>query len=180
MLKKTFLYKVFEKDKPLFAFFLLFIIGQIFFTYKQVENTPFFHFGMYSAIHSPKPSYTVYHIKLSEKDLQSNDFADAQREVIYNTIAAYDGLQQLNFRDTLDKVISHRFLGNIAQGARTALLNTQPMDKPYQMWLFQYIADMRMIQTPALEVTKNQVHYLPNGNVAAIDTPKTLFNIRYE
>ena len=180
MFQKTFLYRVFQRDKPLFTVFILFILGQIFFTYKQVENTPFFHFGMYSAVHHPHSSYTVYNITVSESSVKSLDFPDRQREIVYNTIAAYDGLRQMGFKDTLDKVIAHRLSGAQAKHARASLLNTAQMDTPYQKWLFQYIADMRMIKTPTIQVSKVQVVYQPDGSVRAKDSAQTLFNLRYE
>ncbi len=180
MLRKTFLQLVYQKDRPLFVLFMLFIVGQVFFTYKHVENTPFFHFGMYSAIHHQHQTYTVYNIVVSETPVRSLDFHDSQRELVYNTIATYDGLKQLGFRDSLDKVISKRMSGQRANYARSVLLNNARMDTPYQKWLFQYIADMRMIKTPLLEVSKQHVSYKPDGGVILIDTAQTLFKLRYE
>jgi len=180
MLRKTFLFRVFEKDKTLFSVFVVFILGQVFFTYKQVENTPFFNFGMYSAIHSPKRSYTIYNIIIDKNRVRCLDFPDGQREIVYNTIAAYDGLRQLSFRDSLDKVISKRFSGKRAAYARTVLLNNIKMDTPYQKWLLQYIADMRIVKTPIIEVSKQQVAYRADGSIAAIDSPQTLFKLRDE
>jgi hypothetical protein len=180
MLRKTFLYRVYQGDKLLFILFLLFILGQAFFTYKHVENTPFFHFGMYAAIHHPHATYTVYNISVAERPVRSLDFPDHQREIVYNTIAVYDGLKQLGFNDTLDRVITHRLSGAQAAHARAVLLNTSKMDTPYQKWLFQYIADMRMIKTPTMSVTAQHVSYQPDGSVALVDSPHFLFNLRYE
>ena len=180
MLQKTFLYRVYQKDKALFTFFVLFILGQLFFTYKHIENTPFFHFGMYSAIHHPHDSYTVYNIAVSETPVKSLDFPDHQREIVYNTLATYDGLKQMNFDDTLNKVISHRLSGATAEHARAVLLNTAQIDTPYQEWLLRYIADMRMVKTPLIEVARLHVSYQPDGTLAAQDTAQTLFKLRYE
>ena len=180
MLQNTFLYRVFQKDKPLFILFALFIIGQLFFTYKHVENTPFFHFGMYSSIHKPHDTYTVYQIVVDTTKVRSLDFPDCQREVVYNSLSTYDGLKQMNFVDTLDRVISHRISGTTAAHARASLLNTIAMDTPYQKWLFQYIADMRMVKTPVIQISKIKVTYQPDGSLSPIDTAQTLFKLRYE
>jgi hypothetical protein len=180
MFRKTFLYGVYEKDKLLFTFFSLFILGQIFFTYKHVENTPFFHFGMYSAIHQPHDSYTVYNITVDKTPVRSTDFFDSQREIVYNTISTYDGLKQMGFKDSLDKVITHRLSGSKAEYARAVLLNNAGMDTPYQKWLFSYIADMRMVKTPTMEVSKQHVAYLPDGKLKTIDSIQTLFKLRNE
>ena len=180
MFRSTFLYRVFVEDKPLFAFFVFFILAQLFFTYKQVENTPFFHWGHYSGIHHPHPSYTVYNITVDKTPVRSLDFMDCQSDIVYPTIATYDGLKQLGFRDTLDKVISKRLSGQLAKYCRLTLLNNIQMDTPYQKWLFRYIADMRMVVTPVIEVSKRQVVYQPDGSVMTKDTPEILFKLRYE
>jgi hypothetical protein len=180
MLRNTFLYKVFKRDKALFILFNLFIAGQLFFTYKHVENTPFFHFGMYSAIHQFHESYTVYDISVAGTTVKSLDFPDYQREVVYNTIACYYGLKQMDFRDSLDEVITHRLSGIRADYAREVLLNTRQMDTPYQKWLFQYIADMRLINTPEIEVRRHLVVFLPDGAIAAPDSSHLLFRWKYE
>jgi hypothetical protein len=180
MLRKTFLYCVLEKDKPLFVFFVLFILGQVFFAYEQVETIPFFHFEMYSTVHKAHKSYTIYNITVDKNPVKSLDFMEGQRVVVYNTIALYDEIKQMGFKDPLNKVISKRFSGRTAEYARSVLLNNTQMDIAYQKWLFRYIADMRMIKTPVIEVSKLEVSYRPDGSVAAIDTPQTLFKLRYE
>ena len=180
MLQKTFLSRVFEKDKTLFVVFMLFIVCQSFFTYKHIENTPFFHYGMYSAIHHTQQIYTVYNILIDNKPIRSLDFTDGQREMVYNTIAYYDGLKQLDFKDSLNKVISKRLSGHRAEYARTRLLNNSQMDTPYQKWLFQYIADMRLVKTPIIEVSKQKVSYKSDGSIAVKDSVQVLFKLRYD
>lgn len=177
MWQRTFLYKVWQRDKVLSALFMLFIGGQLFFTYKGVENTPFFHFGMYSAPHHAHASYSVYRIEVGPAAVRSGSFYEQQREVVYNTIATYDGLQQLHWRDTLDRVITHRFSGSMAEQLRAALLNTARMDTPYQKWLFSYIADMRMIEDPTMTVSRATVSYLPDGTLHT-DSIHPLFTLR--
>ena len=165
MWQRTFLYRVLQKDKVLFGCFALFILCQLFFTFKGVENTPFFHYGMYSAPHGAQATYPVYRIIIDTTTVHSGNFFDAQREIVYNTLAGYDGLKRQDFKDSLDKVISHRFSGSTAEHLRAALLNSPTMDTPYQKWLFSYIADMRMIETPRLGVMREDVAYQPDGTL---------------
>lgn len=178
MPRNTFLGRVFEQDKALFAVFLLFIAGQAFFTYKHVENTPFFHFGMYSAIHHAQPRYTVYDISVDGQKLLYLNFPDYQREMVYNSIAVYDGLQQMHFYDSLEKVIDHRFSGKGAAMLKKLLLNNAAMDTPYQKWLFRYMADMRLVRTPVLEVSRRQVAYRPDGSLVADTSVIRLFKLK--
>ena len=177
MWHRTFLYRVLQADKVLFIFFILFILAQLFFTFKGVENTPFFHYGMYSAPHTAQESYTVYRIQIDTTSVLSGGFFDAQREIVYNTLSRYDELKQQGFQDSLDRVISHRFSGATADRFRTALLNDPKMDTPYQKWLFSYIADMRMIETPHLNVYKVKVAYQPDGTLTT-DHIENLFSLK--
>ncbi|MBS1685529.1 MAG: hypothetical protein JSS76_12260 [Bacteroidetes bacterium] len=179
MWQRTFLYRVWQRDRILATFFVLFILCQLFFTYKGVENTPFFHFGMYSAPHHEQASYPVYRIEVGHRPVLSGSFFDQQREIVYNTIAAYDGLRQLHWQDSLDRVITHRFSGTTADRLRAALLNNAAMDVPYQRWLFAYIADMRMIEDPTLSVSRAEVSYQPDGSLHT-DSTVTLFTLRHD
>lgn len=47
-MKKTYLHLLWQQNKFLFGCIVFFILGQIFFSYKQVETIPFFNYGMYS------------------------------------------------------------------------------------------------------------------------------------
>ena len=78
MWHRTFLYRVLQTDKALFIFFSLFILAQIFFTYKGVENIPFFHYGMYSARHAAQESYTIYRIQIDTTSVLSGAFFDVK------------------------------------------------------------------------------------------------------
>jgi hypothetical protein len=180
MWQRTFLYRVLQKDKMLFTVFILFILGQLFFTYKGVENTPFFHYGMYSAPHIAQQTYPVYAIVIDTTRVRSGNFFDAQREIVYNTISAYDGLQHQDFKDSLHKVITKRFrTSSMADVLRADLLNNPKMDTPYQKWLFSYIADMRMIETPRFGVIREDVAYQPDGTLRP-DNIRILFSLGNE
>lgn len=47
-MKKTYFHLLWRQNKFLFGGIAFFILGQVFFSYKQVETTPFFNYGMYS------------------------------------------------------------------------------------------------------------------------------------
>ena len=180
MWQQSFLYRVYKIDKPFFYFFLIFLIVQFFLTLLRLELTPFFHFGMYSTMHPANQHYTVYSIRVDTTPVRSLDFYDYQREMVYGTISTYDELKENKFHDPLDKFITKALRGNNANIARSLLLNTVQMDSPYQKWLFRYMADMRMVHTPVITVSKLSVRYLPNGTLSPIDSPVTLFKYRDE
>ncbi len=55
-------------DPKLFLLFLLFVVGQIFFTYKGVETLPFFNYGMYSAPLAKAETIEHYRLIINQKD----------------------------------------------------------------------------------------------------------------
>ena len=179
-LSRTFLFRLFYKDKFLFGGFVCFIICQAFFTYKGVETFPILHYGMYSSICDAKRAYTVYEIAVDGVKVPSAHFFDSQREIVFNTIAAYDRLKADSFHDPFALVIHKRFAGATANKLDVRLLNNAAMDTPYQKWLLQYIADMRMVKNPIIDVYKNQVSYLPNGLLVANGHKQLLFHLRDE
>ena len=179
-LRRSFLYRVFYKDISLFVGFLCFIVGQAFFTYKGVETFPFLHYGMYSSICEAKDTYTVYEVAVDGAKVPSAHFFDSQREVVFNTIAAYDKLKTDSFHDPLATIIHKRFTGATAKELDASLLNTVAIDTPYQKWLLQYIADMRMVKNPIIDVYKNQVSYQSTGAPLASSSKQLLFHLRDE
>ena len=53
----TYFYKLLKHNMLLFILIIGFITCQLIFTYKQVETTPFFNYGMYSENCLPKKTY---------------------------------------------------------------------------------------------------------------------------
>ncbi len=61
-MKKNYLQQLWKRDKKLGLLVLLFLIGQAFFSYKQIETVPFFNYGMYARPTSPAASYSSYRL----------------------------------------------------------------------------------------------------------------------
>jgi hypothetical protein len=57
-----FLFKVYLKSKVLFYISILFVVSQLFFTYKGVETFPFIHYGMYSELNQFSDTVTIVEI----------------------------------------------------------------------------------------------------------------------
>ncbi len=64
----TFWYSTYKRDKFLFIFFLLFIIGQTLFTIKGVETFPFWNYGMYSAPMSTPKFLQYKYLEINGKE----------------------------------------------------------------------------------------------------------------
>ena len=61
-----------QRDKLLFLFFLVFIIGQAVFTIKGVETFPFWNYGMYSAITEKPKNIEVTKLIINEREFNLN------------------------------------------------------------------------------------------------------------
>lgn len=61
-MKNSYFFKVWRRNKLLFAVLILFVFGQSFFSYKQVETLPFFNYGMYSQPVQIRDIYTTVSI----------------------------------------------------------------------------------------------------------------------
>lgn len=62
-MKNTYLAIVWKWDKKLAVLLMGFLLGQAFFSYKQVETLPFFNYGMYARpATTPLPTYTHYQL----------------------------------------------------------------------------------------------------------------------
>jgi hypothetical protein len=61
-MKNSYFFKVWQTNKLLFGALILFVFGQLFFSYKEVETLPFFNYGMYSEPLQIQKSYTTVSI----------------------------------------------------------------------------------------------------------------------
>jgi len=61
-MKNSYFFKVWQTNKLLFGALILFIFGQLFFSYKEVETLPFFNYGMYSEPVQIQDLYTTVSI----------------------------------------------------------------------------------------------------------------------
>lgn len=149
LLKRTFLYHLYQTDKLLLALVLVYVLGLGFFILKQREEFPFLHYGMYSLNEQPRPQYTTYAITVDGTELDYQKVLDVQREVILST------------------------LQHAIQGYNTGQI-TAPQMEQYKAWLFGYIADMRTIENNHMVVEEVNCAYNEQGKVKVVNR-KILF-----
>jgi hypothetical protein len=179
MLRNTYLGKLYASDRLLLGFITSYIICELACTILQVEVTPCFLFGMYSQPQQAATSYPVYSIMIDGRAVRSEAFHDAQRELVYNTIAGYDELKRNKWVDPLEAIIQHN-IPAVSRPSIIPLLNQASMDTPYQQWLLPYIADMRMIQHATMTVTRQQVRYDADGALVTLPAVDTLLTLQDE
>jgi hypothetical protein len=81
--------KSFQINKLLFLAFVLFVCGQVFFTYKGVETFPFWNYGMYSAKLAKHVKLETYNLYINGKKLDLNSIPRSKNYISYR-LKSYD------------------------------------------------------------------------------------------
>jgi hypothetical protein len=177
--RKIFLLDVLQKDKLLFVVFILFVIGQVFFTYKGVETFPFLHYGMYSAPVAKPDTLEVTELKVDSRRVAISSLPDAQKSFVESSFNWYNEMLQNNNNDTTEKVVRQRFKGRLSEAKYSAVLSTITNDSAaiikYPKWLFQYIADMRLVQNANMEARTMKVQYKKDFSLDTISSTQVFY-----
>ena len=139
-LKNTFLFRLFDKDKLLFAVISIYMAGVLYHALRQREEFPFFLYGMYSLKEKPKDAYVTYSVKVDDTEIKFAKLRDAQRELITTTL---DNAVPLLEEGKLSKENENRF----------------------KSWLMNYCLDMRMPSDSRMDVFKLSCNYDSAGQV---------------
>jgi len=107
---------------------LVFVGGQVYFTLLQREQFPFLHYGMYSQRFVEQDTQWVYNLRVGSQPMRLADLPLWKREVVVNHLDAFRS-------------------GQITKQQQQALSE----------WLLGYIADMRLLEEPRIEVEAVQV-----------------------
>ena len=167
-----FLVQLWRNDKWLFIVALFFVSGQAFFTYKGVETFPFLHWGMYSAPVTLPDTCSVVSFKIDKEPIRISELADGQKMMVEGSFNWYKKLRQQHNFDSTAVVVKSRFYGKITdsnyQKVLAGLTNDSSAIAAYPKWLFQYLADMRLVQDANMEARIVQVRYNQNFQLDTI------------
>ncbi len=107
-MKNSYFYLVWRHNRFLFIIIIGFVLGQAFFTYKAVENTPFFHYGMYSEPCEVADTYSTVVLYQEEKRLSAYDLVAAPSFLQYQ-LRYYAKLIAQDSVDYVQMTIENRF-----------------------------------------------------------------------
>ena len=96
-LKHTFLYRVFQADKKLFAVFVLYILGVLYGVRYSREDFPFLLYCMSSLPEPKQQEYTTYRIQVDGKTIPFTTMWDSKKELLTSPLSGYDNLTE-NYR----------------------------------------------------------------------------------
>lgn len=157
-MKKLYLFILWQHNKSLFSLILFFIIGQAFFTYKQVETVPFFNYGMYSTPCLPQETYSTTSIYI---DGQRSSLADFRQPIhfLQYQLNYYTKLYQNNGIDPVQWTINSRFGDNSSMSNYLyPLLSNSPQSKDnFERWIIQ------KSQTQNIQITQENFSWVKNN-----------------
>lgn len=160
-IKKTYFELLFDYNKCLFILVLIFIVGQIFFSYKGVETTPFFNYGMYSAPISPPAYYTRIELKKENQSIPLSDLGYLSTDFLAYQLNYYQELKNrvgLDLMDPTQFTIEKRFGKNstITNYLTPLLTNSSADVNTFLPWLIDYTAVEGLSIEPQKYQLKNQ------------------------
>lgn len=107
-MKNSYFFKVWQTNKLLFGTLVLFVLGQIFFSYKQVETLPFFNYGMYSQPTQTQTLYTTVSI-YDENNQYINLYDQKATRFWQYQLSYYAQFVTQNYQDPTLQTIQSRF-----------------------------------------------------------------------
>lgn len=157
-IKKTYFELLYQYNKPMFVLVLLFIAGQAFFSYKGVETTPFFNYGMYSAPISSKPYYTHIGLQKAGKAIPLSDLGYFSTDFLSYQLDYYQKLKNSQGVDPTQTTLENRFGANSSfTNYLIPLLTNSPEDtSAFVPWLMSYTGVDSLRVTSQKYQLKNQ------------------------
>lgn len=92
-----YLQQLYKHSKWLFALVALFIVGQLVVNFKRgMVVSPFFHYGMYSEVFKPAPTYEVFEVSVNGKQLRGSNYAPWTWDKIIVPLTYYSSINRSN------------------------------------------------------------------------------------
>ena len=177
-----FLKRVYKEWKVLFVAIILFISAQVFFTYKGIENIPFFLYHMFAFAHESKDSMTVILMKTTGGYIDPFQLSERESEILLNNISYYIKLKENNYKDYINQSIERRFKSNFSprfyKYALQGLSNDSSSVNHYPNWWGQYFKTLYKQKYDSIQVVSGKVSYNPTFNKSAVDS--VIFTIHFK
>ena len=143
LLKNTFLFRLFARDKLLFGVMVIYMAGVLYYALRQREEFPFLLYGMYSLKEKPLETYSTYSIWVDGQEIKYARLRNSQRELISTTVAHAIPL-------VLDGKLSSED------------------EAKFKAWLMNYCLDMRLVGDSKMDIYKLTCGYDPTGQVKVL------------
>jgi hypothetical protein len=160
---QMFLKQLYHQWRAMFWVVLLFIIAQVFFICKGIENTPFFLYNMFSTVHTKKEKIPIYLIKTTNGYFNPFNNSNRAAEMLLNNIDLYQYMQQHQYVDPIFKTIQNRFGNKITQQQLHTIIanlcNDSMATAAYPTWWGNYFSSIQVDKKQKIELIKTTVIY---------------------
>lgn len=172
--KQLFLKRIYNEWRLLFWLVIVFILAQVFFMAKAIENVPFFLYHMYSKAHPKKDSTAVYLVKTPDGYFNHKRLSSREQEILMNSVAYYVNLK--NDGDGIIETIQKRFstvVGSAGiQTLKDRLSNDSSSLAGFPQWWGNYFQSIAANNYDSVSVVRSYVYskapYGKSGNDSLI------------
>lgn len=174
-----YLVRLFQSNKFLFAFVIVFIFFQLYFNQKRIHSFPWFVWDMYSRPSVVPKENSQFVLVFDNKIFNHTKLPYWKEEVIFKTIKMYNWQIQNNYNDPMRSAVQHRtkyFNKQIEKYAENQILNHKKnYEYAYKNWLLNYIKKNISNSFTTCELKEIKLEFV-NNNYKPIDT-LTYFSI---
>lgn len=140
MWRNSYLAQVYSKSVLVFWLFILFIVGQTFFTYKGVDTFPFINYGMYSGPYPKNYNLPNTMLYINDKRVSTFNMPKPAKELILITSRHY--FEYWEKGDPVENVLSKRFIDILPETIysilHSRLINDYKKLRMYPEWARKY------------------------------------------
>ena len=155
-----------------------FVVGQLFFAYKQIDSMPFYNYGMYSGKAQLYKEYNTFFVEADGQPLDLRSMPCLARDFLLNNLYFYAELRRHGDKveATIRETVARRF-SFLSEGARNYCieqLSNSPVADEIAMraWLARFLGRHR---PHTKNINVYEVRLTPQGTgFAALDTFKLL------
>jgi hypothetical protein len=142
-----YLKKLYQQHKGWFIFIVCFALAQLFINYKRgVVFSPFYHYGMYSAVMQPQSIYIIPEIKVNGHLLQTKDFTPQQWDNINQPVVLYQKQQQNNSE------IYHNTMQRLLHIKDSSAYINHITDTQFQLWYMHHLQIILNEQVDSVQI----------------------------
>lgn len=153
----------------------IFIMLQLFFMSKGIENIPFFLYNMYGQQHFNKDSSAILLIKTTDGYFNHKKLSNRQQELLLNSVNYYINLTQNG--DGIKQTINNRFQNHSVQKfLYNRLFNDSATIAAYPKWWGKYFNHITNFKYDSVSVVK--AYIFSNSMHTKSNTDSLIFSIK--
>jgi hypothetical protein len=178
ILQSSYLGKLYQKDKTIFAFATLFIGLSVFANAIRLETSPFFLWNLYALKQSPKQEYTIYEIRYNKGELVNfqHTWRAPQQQFLTAPLFYYSDMKTNGGLDPLQIYLGGLWVKKhpLFKSLVPRLTNSQSDYDAFPQWYKFYLSSIEKRPVKNVYVLKKRLNFIENGNITEISADSVL------